>query len=172
MKRLIYIIAIFFIGVWLTSCKTQQLSSNTETKYDSIVTEKLVPYALPEDSGRIRALLECSENGKVLLRWYDEEHSKRMKLQFYLDSLGRLQMRIKTVHDTVYLPQTTINVGKHSVIQKVIKVPVEKKLSWRQTLFIWTGGIAWIVGIILLAVWVNKKTGWTRSLWKSIKRVI
>ncbi len=172
MKRLFYIVAIFFIGVWLTSCKTQQLSSNTETKYDSIVTEKLVPYALPEDSGRIRALLECSESGKVLLRWYDEEHSKRMKLQFSLDSLGRLQMRVNTVHDTVYLPQTTINVGKHSVIQKVIKVPIEKKLSWWQILFIWTGGIAWLMGIVALVVWTNKTTGWVSLLWKFINKIL
>ena len=52
------------------------------------MVEKLVPYALPEDSAKIRALLECDKNGKVVLKWFDEEHSKRMSLQFSLDSLG------------------------------------------------------------------------------------
>lgn len=117
-------------GIWFTSCRTQQLSSNAATKYDSVVVEKLVPYALSEDSAHIRALLECSKSGKVSPRWCDEEHSKRMKLQFFLDSLGRLQIRASNVHDAAYLLQTTINVGKHSIVQKVLKVPVEKKLSW------------------------------------------
>jgi len=144
----------------MCSCRTaKQASTSTETKYDSIVVEKLVPYALPEDSAKIRALLECDKNGKVVLKWFDEEHSKRMSLQFSLDSLGNLLTSAKTEPDTVYLPQTTINVGKKSVSQSVVTVPVEKKLSWWQTTLIWTGVIAWIVTIIALVYWTNKKTG-------------
>lgn len=149
----------------LCSCRTaKQTSTSTETKYDSIVVEKLVPYALPEDSAKIRALLECDKNGKVVLKWFDEEHSKRMSLQFSLDSLGNLLTTAKTKPDTVYLPQTTINVGKKSVSQSVVTVPVEKKLSWWQTTLIWTGGIAWVVAIIVLVYWTNKKTNWVSLL--------
>ncbi len=160
MKRLIYIIAIFFTGVvWFTSCRTQQLTSKTETKYDSVFIEKLVPYALPEDTARIRALLECDENGKVVLRWFDEEHTKRVKLQFKLDSLGNLLANFGTARDTVYLPVKETTVGKKTMTQSIVTREVEKKLNWWQKLFIWTGGIAWIVGGIALVIRMRKKTG-------------
>lgn len=51
------------------------------------------------------------------------------------------------------------------------KVTVEKKLSWWQTLFIWTGGITWIAAIIVLVVWLNKRMGWGNLLLK-VKRVL
>ncbi len=160
MKRLIYIIAIFFTGVvWFTSCRTQQLTSKTETKYDSVFIEKLVPYALPEDTARIRALLECDENGKVVLRWFDEEHTKRVKLQFKLDSLGNLLANFETARDTVYLPVKETTVGKKTMTQSIVTREVEKKLNWWQKIFIWTGGIAWIVGGIALVIRMRKKTG-------------
>jgi len=155
----------------LCSCRTaKQTSTTAETKYDSVVVEKLVPYALPEDSAKIRALLECDKNGKVVLKWFDEEHSKRMSLQFSLDSLGNLLTTAKTEPDTVYLPQTTINVGKKNISQSVVTVPVEKKLNWWQTTLIWTGGIAWIASAIALVIWANKKTNWLGLLWKMIKK--
>ena len=171
MKHLIYITAIFLIlGIWLTSCRSQQLASNTETKYDSVFIEKLVPYALPEDTARIRALLECDENGKVVLRWFDEEHTKRVKLQFKLDSLGNLLASFETAHDTVYLPVKETTVGKKTMTQSIVTREVEKKLNWWQKLFSWTGGISWIVGIVVLMIWVNKKTGWVTLLCKFINK--
>ena len=171
MKRLIYIIAIFFTGVvWFTSCRTQQLTSKTETKYDSVFIEKLVPYALPEDTARIRALLECDENGKVVLRWFDEEHTKRVKLQFKLDSLGNLLANFETARDTVYLPVKEITVGKKTMTQSIVTREVEKKLNWWQKLFIWTGGIAWLLGVIALMVWVNKKSDQLGLLLQLIKK--
>jgi hypothetical protein len=157
----------------MCSCRTaKQTSTNTETKYDSIVVEKLVPYALPEDSAKIRALLECDKNGKVVLKWFDEEHSKRMKLKFSLDSLGNLLTSAKTEPDTVYLPQTTINVGKKSISQSVVTVPVEKKLNWWQNILMWTGGIVWLVAIIVLVYWSNKRANWLSLLLGFIKKLV
>jgi ABC-type dipeptide/oligopeptide/nickel transport system permease component len=171
MKHLIYITAIFLIlGIWLTSCRTQQLTSNAETKYDSIVIEKLIPYALPEDSAKIRALLECDENGKVVLRWFDEEHTKSVKLQFKLDSLGNLLANFETARDTVYLPVKETTVGKKAMTQSIVTREVEKKLNWWQKLFLWTGVITWIVGIVILVYWSNKKKNSLSLLLKFIKK--
>lgn len=157
MKHLIYITAIFLtLGIWLTSCRTHKLISNVETKYDSIVIEKLIPYPLPEDTARIRALLECDENGKVILRWFDEEHTKRVKLQFKLDSLGNLLANFETARDTVYLPVKETTVGKKTMTQSIVTREVEKKLNWWQKLFIWTGGIAWVVIIVYLIIRTKK----------------
>jgi hypothetical protein len=58
---------------------------------------------------------------------------------------------------------------KQSQVVAPDPVTVEKKLSWWQTLFIWTGGITWIIIIIGLIVWTNKRTSWISGLLKLIK---
>lgn len=50
-------------------------------------------------------------------------------------------------------------------------VTVDKKLNWWQKIFIWTGGIAWIVGFVALVVWVNKRTNWIGILFNLIKKL-
>lgn len=55
--------------------------------------------------------------------------------------------------------------------QKQSPVTVEKKFNWWQKLFIWTGGIAWIVGIFALVAWVNRRTGWVNLLWNVINKM-
>ena len=79
----------------------------------------------------------------------------------------KYQYRDKLIRDTV-------NVTKRDSIPypvEVVKtVTVEKKLSWWQTLFIWTGVTIWIAGIVVFVVCINKKTGWIGLLWKLIKR--
>jgi hypothetical protein len=132
------------------------------------VIEKLIPYALPEDSAKIRALLECDENGKVVLRWFDEEHTKRVKLQFKLDSLGNLLANFETARDTVYLSVKKTAVGKKTMTQSIVTREIEKKLNWWQKLFIWTGGIVWIVGIIFLITKMNERTSWLIALLKRL----
>lgn len=81
----------------------------------------------------------------------------------------KYQYRDKLIRDTV-------NVTKRDSIPypvEVVKtVTVEKALSWWQTLFIWTGGIVWVVGIIALIVWTNKKIGWMKISWNLIKKVL
>ena len=175
MRDRVYVI-LFFVTIMLamsivcSSCRTPKPSVTTVTEYDSIFVEKLVPYPLPEDTARIRALLECDENGKVVLRWFDEEHTKRVKLQFKLDSLGNLLANFETARDTVYLPVKETTVGKKTMTQSIVTREVEKKLNWWQKLFIWTGGIAWIVGILALVAWVNRKTGWVNLLLKLVEK--
>jgi ABC-type dipeptide/oligopeptide/nickel transport system permease component len=115
--------------------------------------------------------LECDENGKVVLRWFDEEHTKRVKLQFKLDSLGNLLANFETARDTVYLPFKETTVGKKTMTQSIVTREVEKKLNWWQKLFIWTGGIAWIVGFVALVIWTNKRTNWIAILFNLIKKL-
>lgn len=176
MRDRVYVILLFVaimlaMSIVCSSCRTPKPSVTTVTEYDSIFVEKLVPYPLPEDTARIRALLECDENGKVVLRWFDEEHTKRVKLQFKLDSLGNLLANFETARDTVYLLVKETTVGKKTMTQSIVTREVEKKLNWWQKLFVWTGGSVWIVGIVILMIWANKKTGWIRYLLKHIKKL-
>jgi hypothetical protein len=176
MRDRVYVILLFVtimlaMSIVCSSCRTPKPSVTTVTEYDSIFVEKLVPYPLPEDTARIRALLECDENGKVVLRWFDEEHTKRVKLQFKLDSLGNLLANFETARDTVYLPVKETTVGKKTMTQSIVTREVEEKLNWWQKLFIWTGGVAWIAGIATTMYWTNKKINWTSLLIWAIKKL-
>jgi len=80
----------------------------------------------------------------------------------------KYQYRDKLIRDTV-------NVTKRDSIPypvEVVKtVTAEKKLSWWQTLFVWTGGITWIVLVIVLIVWTNKRTNWISNLFNLLKKL-
>ena len=124
----------------LFACRTPKAGTEYE-RVDSIYIEKLIPVIQPEDSAKIRALLECDENGKVVLRWLDIANTKNVELLFQLDSLGNLLAQMKIPPDTVYLPSKEKLVYKDKITQKI--VTIEKKLSWWQHFFIYSGKILW-----------------------------
>lgn len=123
-----------------------------ESSADSIVVEKLVEVQLPPDSATIRALLECDENGRIVLSWLDIANSRNAQAQITIDSLGNLLAKMKTQPDTVYLP------SKEITVIKVVKVPypVEKELTRWQRMKMELGG--WAFGIIAAGVLII--TGW------------
>ena len=92
-------------------------------------------------------------------------------MQFSLNSFENLLANFETARDTVYLPVKETTVGKKTMTQAIVTREVEKKLNWWQKLFVWTGGSVWIVGIVILMIWANKKTGWIRYLLKHIKKL-
>ena len=69
------------------------------------------------------------------------------------------------------LLRDTISISKTDSIPYPIEVPkyVEKKLSWWQSMLLYTGVIAWIVAIIGLAYWTNKRFNWLSLILKLIK---
>lgn len=127
----------------ISSCRSIKYVP-VESKTDSVVVEKLVEVKLPPDSATIRALLECDENGKIVLKWLDIANSKNAQAQFKIDSLGNLLANMKTPSDTVFLPSKTVTVTK--------KVPylVEKDLTKWQKFQMDVGG--WAFGILLILV--------------------
>lgn len=134
-------ICLFFV----CSCRTIKYVP-VESNADSVVVEKLVEVQLPPDSATIRALLECDENGKVVLNWLDIANSKNAQAQLTIDSLGNLLAKMKTQPDTVYLP------AKEVVISKKEKVPypVEKELTKWQKFCVNVGG--WAIGIAIITI--------------------
>lgn len=128
-----------------------------ESTADSIVVEKLVEVQLPPDSSTIRALLECDENGKVVLSWLDIANSRNAKAQLTIDSLGNLLAKMKTQPDTIYKPSREVTVTK----EVKVPYPVEKELTRWQQLKLELGG--WAFGIIITAalifvVWLVYKS--------------
>ncbi len=65
----------------------------------------------------------------------------------------------------------TISISKTDSIPYKVEVPkyVDKKLSWWQVSLLYTGAIAWIVAIIGLAYWTNKRFNWLSFVLKLIK---
>lgn len=148
---------ILIIALW--SCRSVKYVP-VESTADSIVVEKLVEVQLPPDSATIRALLECDENGKVILSWLDIANSKNAQAQLTIDSLGNLLAKMKTQPDTIYKP------SKEVIVTKEVKVPypVEKELTRWQQMKLELGG--WAFGIIITAALII--IGWL--LYKSRKK--
>ena len=126
----------------LSGCRTKIQPVAIENRIDSIYIDKLVPYPMPADSASIRALMECDENGKVVLRWLDMANTKNVELMFALDSLGNVIANMRVPRDTLYLPSKEIYVDRN------VEVPVlvEKELSRWESFEIEVGG--WAIGLL------------------------
>ena len=140
--------------LFLSGCRTKIQPVAIENRTDSIYIDKLVPYPMPVDSASIRALMECDEHGKVVLRWLDMANTKNVELMFALDSLGNV------IANTLYLP------SKEIYVDRKVEVPVlvEKELSRWEKIKIEVGG--WAIGILYgflivsigyVIVWLIKK---------------
>lgn len=140
-------LAPFMCLFFVCSCRTIKYVP-VESYADSVVVEKLVEVQLPPDSATIRALLECDENGKVVLNWLDIANSKSAQAQLTIDSLGNLLAKMKTQADTVYLPSKEITVTK----EVKVPYPIEKELTKWQKFRIDFGG--WAIGIVIITILV------------------
>ena len=144
-------------AIW--SCRSVKYVP-VESSVDSIVVEKLVEVQLPPDSATIRALLECDENGKVVLSWLDIANSKNAQAQLAIDSLGNLLAKMRTQQDTIYLPSKEVTVTK----EVKVPYPVEKELTRWQQMKLELGG--WAFGIIIAFALII--VGW--MIYKSRKK--
>lgn len=140
-------LAPFMCIILVCSCRTVRYVP-VESKADSVVVEKLVEVQLPPDSATIRALLECDENGRVVLNRLDIANSKNAQAMFTIDSLGNLLAKMRTQPDTVYLPSKEVVVSK----KEKVPYPVEKELTRWQQFRLDVGG--WAIGIICIGILV------------------
>lgn len=133
----------------LSGCRTKIQPVAIENRTDSIYIDKLVPYPMPADSASIRALMECDENGKVVLRWLDMANTKNVELMFALDSLGNVIANMRIPRDTLYLPSKEIYVDR----RVEVPIPVEKELSKWESIKIEVGG--WAIGLLSGAILIG-----------------
>lgn len=149
----------FILVTIMCSCRSVKYVP-VESSADSVVVEKLVEVRLPPDSATIRALLECDENGKLVLSWLDIANSRNAQARLTIDSLGNLLAKMRTMPDTVYLPSKEVTVTK----EMKVPYPVEKELTRWQQMKLELGG--WAFGIIITAALII--VGW--MVYKSRKR--
>lgn len=135
-------VCIILLMSTICSCRSVKYVP-VENSADSVVIEKLVEVQLPPDSSTIRALLECDENGRVVLSWLDIANSKNAQAQLTIDSLGNLLAKMRTQPDTIYKPSKEVTVTK----EVKVPYPVEKELTRWQQMKLELGG--WAFGIII-----------------------
>lgn len=148
-----------FLIFALWSCRSVKYVP-VESSADSVVIEKLIEVQLPPDSATIRALLECDENGRVVLSWLDIANSKNAQAQLAIDSLGNLLAKMRTKPDTIYKPSKEVTVTK----EVKVPYPVEKELTRWQQMKLELGG--WAFGIIIAFALII--VGW--MIYKSRKK--
>lgn len=147
----------------LSGCSPKIIPGSSDShSRDSIATvyiEKPVPVPMPADSAVVEALLKCDEHGEVLLQSLTQEASRNSRLQFELDSLGRLIAKFKTAPDTIYVPvsQTETHTDHESQSSEVQIVEVPADLNGFQKFFIWFGIACLAVLISWIAVSVYRR---------------
>lgn len=139
----------------LFACKTQYIPVGGST--DSVYIEKMIPVVNPADSASIRALFECDENGRVVLKWLDIANSKNVEANLKLDSLGNVLARMKVPPDTIYLPSKEIKVEKKVPYPVEVNVEVNRLTSF-QSFQIWCGRILFLLLVgFLITRYIRKK---------------
>lgn len=161
-KRILFSTPVLLLLLLLGACHTPKASKQqtiTLVTTDTVIHERLVPISTPEDSARILALMQCDENGRVLLSWYEQQLSRNAELEFGLDSVGRLLAKFRTRPDTVYIEvaDTTINQKEQKESKETVVVEVEKPLTNWQNYLQTCGMIANIFVIVLAGVWLLKR---------------
>lgn len=141
MKTITFYFIVCFL-ILFTGCRSRIQYVPIESKAESIYIDRLTPYPLPADSASIRALMECDENGKVVLRWLDMANTKNVQLMFTIDSLGNVISNMVVPRDTIYLP------SKEIYVDRKIEVPVEveRELSKWEQFKMNVGG--WAIGLL------------------------
>ena len=145
--RYLYLFITILLTSAIWSCRSVEYVP-VESGTDSVVIERLVEVPLPPDSATIRALLECDENGKVVLSWLDIANSRNAQAQMTIDSLGNLLAKMKTRTDTVYLPAKEVVVSK----KEKVPYPVERELTRWEQFRMDVGG--WSIFLIIIIIFV------------------
>ena len=151
MRRLIYILTIFLMsGIWLSSCRSPQYVP-VETKIqlkDSVITRDSVvikEQTVRKDSVVMKdsTVIVVDESGNVI----------RTELYRYRDwykELSRDYPMLQAKYDSLF-----------SEKQKVVQVPypVERELSWWQSVKLQVGEIAIgiIIGLIIIIAWLLRR---------------
>ena len=147
------IVAVFIFLMILFGCKSKQIPV-TEYRNDSIQVEKVITVANPVDSANIRALLECNENGKVVLSRFDEEVSKNTQLRFKLDSLGNLVANFKSGGDSIKTVYIDKEIKRIKTVYRPVPAEISKWNRWMINLgycLLGIFGIFFIYGICILS---------------------
>lgn len=185
MKRLLYIL-LFASVCCMPSCRSPRPSTDTEIKGTENTNEwksandslnmqiyrnsmflkdwannftfnfnrKETNWSAPDSVGKQYPTSTSETTGNVAGQSQGKEQSENkesIQLQLFSQKVDSLSKKVDYF-------------VKQSQIVTPEPITVEKKLSWLQTTLIWTGGIFWVLAIVALIVWTNKRTNWISRL--------
>lgn len=164
MKKLLYVFLVLLLAI---GCKTPQpqyvpvetVKTVTETLRDTIIEVKLEVHndtvALPDTVSYLK--------NKYVESWAKYSKGLLMHSLKILDTPIPVKATVKDTHkvDSISVPYPV----------KGDTVYIEKKLSWWQTLFIWTGGIFWLLAIVASVIWISKRTNLISDLLSLLKKL-
>lgn len=141
-----------------------QEARKTYEKVNSLTydfTQVRTDYSAPDSSGKQHPTSTTETKGKV--------NSSTTEKATTEDKLSLQMTKVRSSLDSL---KSSVNyLVKQSQVVAPDPVTVEKNLSWWQTLFVWTGGIAWVSLLVILVVWVSKRTNWLSRLLSLLKKM-
>ena len=156
-KIILYLVTACMILLLVFSCKSSK--QVIQSRVDSVYIQRLVPIALPSDTARLKALLECNAQGKVVAHQLSIETTRNARLSFLLDSVGNIQVQSITEYDTIYIPSDSIRIT--TMLTEFVEVPA-KLTNWERfilkfgTAFFWASIGLVVFGIVYLYIKIKK----------------
>ena len=122
--------------------------SDVFVQHDTVtcVKDSLIP--LPADSGLIKALLEC-QDGKVVVKEILEVKPGKRVVPFFSVQNNVLTTGAKIDSSSIYFAWKETHIRESRIESKTIEKPVYKVTGF-QNFLIWSGGISWVMIVILV----------------------
>ena len=112
------------------------------------VKDSLIP--LPADSGLIKALLEC-QDGKVVVKEILSIKPGKRVVPFFSVQNNVLTTGAKIDSSSIYFAWKETHIRESRIESRTIEKPVYK-VTGLQNFLIWSGGIAWGIIVVLVAI--------------------
>ena len=124
--------------------------STVFVQHDTVtsVKDSLIP--LPADSGLIKALLEC-QDGKVVVKEILSIKPGKRVIPFFSVQNNVLTTGAKIDSSSIYFSWKETHIRESRIESKTIEKPVYKVTGFKNFL-IWSGGIAWAIIVVLVAI--------------------
>jgi hypothetical protein len=112
------------------------------------VKDSLIP--LPADSGLIKALLEC-QDGKVVVKEILSIKPGKRVIPFFSVQNNVLTTGAKIDSSSIYFAWKETHIWESRIESRTIEKPVYK-VTGLQNFLIWSGGLAWLIIVILVGI--------------------
>ena len=124
--------------------------STVFVQHDTVtsVKDSLIP--LPADSGLIKALLEC-QDGKVVVKEILSIKPGKRVVPFFSVQNNVLTTGAKIDSSSIYFAWKETHIKESKIESRTIEKTVYKVTGF-QNFLIWSGGIAWAIIVILVAL--------------------
>ena len=155
------IILILLIATLLSGCISEKRCaerypvaerSDILIQHDTVICVKDSLIFLPADSGWLKALLEC-QDGKVVVKEILEVKPGKRVVPFLSLQNNVLTTGAQIDSSTIYFAWKETHIRESRIESRTIEKPVFKVTGF-QNFLIWSGGIAWAIIGILVAIYL------------------